>query len=258
MALMLPGRGRAGFQESTEPVRLIAGVDRIGLCGRFATVSRHHHAAPVLVIGMDGPLRFIADRTHESRAVMIAPGFSHAVDPRGGRLAMFVLPAHAGRADRGPPLRDLPDWKGWMEIGEAVYRQQLLDFAAIDRLVARQIRNLEPIDDRLRAALELVTRTSDTNLAIDEVASAVSLSASRLMNLANAQLGTSLRTYRRWVRAFHVARAFAAGESLTDAAYAAGFSSSAHLSAATREHFGVRPSDVVNPHHRAAIRIAQS
>lgn len=104
-------------------------------------------------------------------------------------------------------------------------------------------------------ATDAIASSLHTNLAITELAADARLSPSRLMALAREQLGVSLRGYRRWLRAFHVARAYAAGASLTSAAHAAGFASSAHLSAAVREHFGIRPSHVLNPHNRAAITL---
>lgn len=256
------GRPQAGFQEPTAPpsgspavgggVRLIAGVERVGLCGRFPEVSRHQHAAPAVVVGVDGPLGFRADRTHDSRAVWIQPGFSHAVDTRGGRLAMFVLPPGADRG--GAPLRDLADPGRWVALGEAVFRSELTDFAEIDHAVARARLPGSMLDDRLRRALDALTGTLDENTSIEEVASAARLSASRLMTLAHTQLGASLRSYRRWLRAFQVARAFAGGASLTDAALASGFASSAHLSTAARAHFGIRPSDILTARSRSIIR----
>lgn len=232
----------------------MAGGERIGLCGHFAEVSRHRHAAPAVVIGVDGPLRFVAERTHQSRAVLVEPGFAHAVDTGGGRLAMFVLAPHAQRRQGGAPLRDLPDPRGWAALGEAVFRQELTDFTEIDHRLEGGRLGLRPIDDRLRTALGVVGATVDQNVSIDDIASAAGLSGSRLMNLAHAQLGASLRSYRRWLRAFRVARDYAAGASLTEAALAAGFSSSAHLSAAARAHFGIRPSDILTPRNRAAVR----
>jgi AraC-like DNA-binding protein len=251
---MVPGTGGTRFQEPTGGVRLIAGVQRVGLCGRFPEVSRHRHAAPALVIGVDGPLRFIADRTHVSQAVLIEPGFSHAVDTRGGRLAVFILPPGSRPAGGQAPLRDLCRPAHWIDLAEAVFRRQLTDFTEIDRRLARERLDIGSMDSRLRVALDLLTDTLEDNLPIQEVASAARLSASRLMTLAHQQLGTSLRTYRRWLRAFRVARDYAAGASLTEAAIAAGFSSSAHLSAAARDHFGIRPSDILTPANRATIR----
>jgi hypothetical protein len=116
MGVMMPTRGPQYFQESTAAVKLLAGADRIALCGRFPAIARHQHAAPAIVVGLDGPLHFVATRTHTSRAALIAPGFSHAVATAGGRVAMFVLPPHA--ESRGAlPVRDLPHPCAWVEIG---------------------------------------------------------------------------------------------------------------------------------------------
>jgi AraC-like DNA-binding protein len=246
-----PGR----FQESTAGVRLLAGTERVGLCGHFPSVSRHQHAAPSLVIGIDGPIRLVADRTHESRAALIVPGFSHAVDLRGGRLAMFVLPPHARSGEGVSPVRDLRRPRDWVALGEAVYRGELSDFGEVDALLARERFQDHPIDDRLKTALDVLAQNLDDNVSIDFIGSAARLSPSRLMGLAHSQLSTSFRHYRRWLRAFRVARDYAAGASLTEAAIAAGFSSSAHLSATARAHFGIRPSDILIAQNRSQIRV---
>jgi transcriptional regulator GlxA family with amidase domain len=149
----------------------------------------------------------------------------------------------------------LAEPKRWIELGEVMARRELDDFTEIDHALASERLELRPIDERLQRAVAVLAETLDVNVGIDEVASAARLSASRLMSLAQTQLGVSLRGYRRWLRAFQVARGYAAGASLTGAAIAAGFSSSAHLSSATREHFGIRPSDVLKPGNRPAIRI---
>jgi AraC-like DNA-binding protein len=250
----MPRSRKARFQEPTaQAVPLIAGPERIGLCGRFPQVAHHHHAAPAIVVGIDGPLRFVAGKTHDSRAALIAPGFAHAVQAHGGRLAMFVLPTHVLSRHDLLPVRDLPHPLRWVELGQAVLRGQVTSFAPVDEVLASEQLELPPIDDRLRRALEVLGAALDQNLPVARAAAAAHLSPSRLMAIAREQLGVSLRVHRRWLRAFSVARAYATGASLTEAALAAGFASSAHLSAAAREHFGIRPSDILSPHNRRAI-----
>ncbi len=242
------------FQESTESaVHLLVGEERLALGGRAPDIRRHRHAAPAVIVGVDGPLRLVADRTHETRACLIAPGFSHAVDAGGGRIAVFLLPAYA-LSGSGSELRDLSASSSWVELGDAVVRQELDGFDPVDRLLARERLGTRPVDERLHVAIRALAGALDENVSMEEIASAARLSPSRLMALAREQLGTSLRPYRRWLRAFDVARTYAAGASLTEAAIAAGFSSSAHLSIAAREQFGIRPSDVLVPQHRALIR----
>jgi AraC-like DNA-binding protein len=252
----MPDRRRGDFQEPTEGVGLLAGEGRIALCGRIDEIRAHRHAAPAVVVGVDGPLGFVAGRTHRSAAALIAPGFVHAVATFGGRIAVFLLPPYAMTKDRLPPISDLSHPRRWVELGDAVLRGELDDFAAVDRCLARERRGARPVDDRLRAALDAIGEALDENLPVEHLAARARISPSRLMALSREQLGASLRTVRRWLRTFRVARDYAAGATLTDAALAAGFSSSAHLSMAAREHFGIRPSDILSPENRGAMRAA--
>jgi AraC-like DNA-binding protein len=250
----VPKAPRDGFQEPAAP-RVVVGVDRVALAGRFTDIRTHRHAAPVIVVGLDGPVRFTAGgREHVGRAVAVAPGFEHAVDARGGRLGLFLMPAHAVGGDL--PVRELGRSRTWRELGEALAAGDLTDLAAIDASFARDNPHARPLDDRLHEAIAGLLDRLDENVSIDEAADSVGLSASRLMALAHAQIGAPLRTYRRWLRAIRVAREYAAGASLTQAALSAGFASSAHLAMAAREHFGIRPSDVLTHRGRAAIHAA--
>lgn len=226
-------------------MHLLVGADRVALSGHLGEIRRHAHATAAVVVGLDRPLRFVADdRSRESRAALLAPGFSHAVEVRGSRVAVFLLPAVAARA----PLRDLHPGT-WLELADHVGR--LDDFEPIDRALAREV--AAPIDDRLAEVIEQMAERLDQNVPLDELAAGVRLSAARLMTLAREQLGVPLREYRRWLRTFRVARQYAAGASLTGAALDAGFSSSAHLSVAARAHFGIRPSQVLSPANRSRI-----
>lgn len=237
-----------------EGIRLLVGADRIALSGALSGIGTHRHASTAVVVGVDGPLRFVADRTHRSRAALIEPGFSHAVDVgQSGRISVFLLPPHAISRSRLAPIADLPDPGAWVELAQALLRAEISDFEPVDHLLARAALDTRPIDDRLRFAISALWQTLDDNVPIEAIAADAKLSPSRLMGLARAQLGTSLRRYRRWLRMFRVARDYSAGASLTRAALEAGFSSSAHLSAAAREHFGIRPSQILTPRSRSAI-----
>jgi len=248
----MPGSRRADFQEPPDRLRLLAGPDRIALGGALDDITTHHHASPVIIVGLDRPLRLVAGRTHTSRAALIAPGFSHAVDVAGGRIAVFVLPPHAMSRAAMAPVADLAHPGAWLELGGALVRGALTDFAPVDRAIACD-RGARPIDDRLRRVLDALRDRLDENLPIEVIAADVGLSPSRLMSLAHAQIGSSLRSVRRWLRTFAVVRDYAAGASLTTAALDAGFASSSHLSAAAREHFGIRPSQILSPRTRTAI-----
>ena len=57
-------------------------------------------------------------------------------------------------------------------------------------------------------------------------------------------VGLPLRRYLLWLRLQDAVQAIAAGAPLTDAAHAAGFADSAHLSRTFRRMFGITPSDL--------------
>ncbi len=75
-----------------------------------------------------------------------------------------------------------------------------------------------------------------------DVAARVGVSASRLTHLFTDQVGIPLRRYVLWLRLQAVITRVKAGDDLTDAAHAAGFADSAHLSRTCREMFGLPPS----------------
>jgi AraC-like DNA-binding protein len=248
----------SGFHDSLGSVRVIADAERVAIGGRLGAVSRHRLAATAVVVGVDGPLRLRAERVHEGRAVLVRPGCWHSIDAPEGRLAVFFLSPQALRTDHLHWVQDLPHPARWIELGHALLKRELHGFEPIDDCLAREDLKARAIDERLRLALDALRDALDENLAIEEVAASAHISASRLMTLAHEQLGTSLRAYRRWLRAFRVVRDYAGGSSLTEAAFAAGFASSPHLSKVVREQFGIRPSDILHPANRAAIRVIEA
>ena len=251
----MPDRSGPGFQEPLARLQILAESDRVALAGHLGNVGRHRLSAPAIVIGVDGDLRLRSERLHQGRAMLVRPGRWHSFDPTAGRMAVFLLPPSALRSDQLDWVQELstPGW--WLEIAQALLDRKLTTWEPIDRCLAQERVAARPIDDRLRSALSTLEGALDENLAIEELAAIAALSSSRLMTLVREQLGTSLRGYRRWLRTFRVVQDYAAGRSLTEAAFAAGFASSPHLSVAAREQFGIRPSDVLCPANRATIRV---
>lgn len=250
MVITMPSRRRADFQESIAPLRLVVGADRFALGGALDGIGAHRHASPAVVVGLDRPVGMIAaGGALRTRVALVAPGFAHAVEVAGGRIAVFMLPPMSREALA--PIAALPA-APWLELGQAVLAGDASVLAALATLEAR-IPRARPLDARLQRLVGALHAQLDDNVPLAELAGAVGLSEPRVMALARAQLGAPLRYVRRWLRTFAVARDYAAGASLTTAALAAGFASSAHLSIAAREHFGIRPSQILSPRTRDAI-----
>lgn len=77
---------------------------------------------------------------------------------------------------------------------------------------------------------------------VEVAAELAGLSPMRFQHVFTETVGLPFRRYRQWRRMGRVVRALAEGENLTSAAYAAGFSNSAHLSTAFKAMFGLNPS----------------
>ena len=100
-------------------------------------------------------------------------------------------------------------------------------------------------DHRILSALERMRNDPRRSHSLAELAARAGLSSSRFLHLFKAQTGVPLRRYRLWNRMGAAVGAFRHGVSLTEAAHAAGFASSAHFSTAFRDMFGMTPSELV-------------
>jgi AraC family transcriptional regulator len=91
---------------------------------------------------------------------------------------------------------------------------------------------------RVKALLKERVQSAPT---LAELAASVHLSPSRLRHLFAAQARSSFRAYLLWLRLQKALAAFNRGGNWTQAAHAAGFADSAHLSRTFRRMFGVSP-----------------
>lgn len=103
-------------------------------------------------------------------------------------------------------------------------------------------RNSRPDIARVVAA---IGREPENFATVESAARLIGLSPTRFQHVFTETVGMPFRRYRQWRRMGQVIRALADGENLTQAAYAAGFANSAHLSTAFRAMFGLRPSQLI-------------
>ncbi len=85
----------------------------------------------------------------------------------------------------------------------------------------------------------------EQRLPATELAQAAALSVSQLERLFSGRLGLSVRRMVLWQRLRVALGEALAGASLTEAAMAAGFADSAHLSRSLRQQFGIRASEAL-------------
>lgn len=214
--------------------------------GAGGQADAHAHHAIQLVLALDRPMSVVLDRERPLRrwGVLVPAGVPHAFDSHGGRIVLALADATGprgaalARLARDLATRELSprleppatpgDLAGW-------WHQQLQRLGLPTDPQAPRSPAVELAVDHVEAVLPGLPRLA-------EAAAAASISPSRLTRLFTHELGVPFRRFVLWSRIKHAADALQRGLDLTDAAAAAGFSDSAHLSRTFRSHFGMPPS----------------
>ena len=110
-------------------------------------------------------------------------------------------------------------------------------------------------DERVRVVIERIRQDPTDNLSNDALAETVGLSGDRLQRLFKDATGIPIRRYRLWHRLFVTSTMMAMGSSLTEAALAAGFSDSSHLTNVFRNMLGMSPSTVLRRSRQIRILV---
>lgn len=100
------------------------------------------------------------------------------------------------------------------------------------------------VDPRIRCAFAEIDRRLDEPLMLAEVAAHVGLSEGRFRHLFVKETGVAFRPYVLWARLNHALALGYSGVSWTEAAHAANFADSAHLTRTCRRMFGIAPSSI--------------
>lgn len=217
----------------------------IGVFQGAAGDNEHHaHFAHQIVIGRQSEVEvgLLPGRIH-GPGIAIPANALHCVAPADVLLVYLDPLTEEGRAlFQGTASKE-------RVLSESLCQQLLDSFQSLEllRQTLRAALNL-PFPPALDMRLPTVIATLQTSIAsgvnIDREALAqiIDLSPSRFSHWFVDQTGLPLRRYRKWLRLTVAINHVAQSASLTDAAHAAGFADSAHLSRTFREMFGINPS----------------
>lgn len=103
----------------------------------------------------------------------------------------------------------------------------------------------EPLHPGLTRAIRIGAHPAGEPPGLGALAARTGISASRLGHLFADQLGLPYPAWRRWTMLRHAINAVRSGSTLTEAAHAAGFADSAHLSRTCRAMFGITPTEAL-------------
>ena len=225
-------------------------------------VTVHAHHAIQVTLALSGTVRLRSAASPVSSPMLgavVASDHPHTFDGRGATVAMiFVEPeSPLGRALHGlcreAGAAELDGaraaeasrlltacWAGSQQRAELIAAAE----AAVQALAAQQPSERAPFDARIARAIDLIGAQLAQPLRIGTIARAVHLSPGRLRHLFVEQTGVTFRGYVLWQRMQLVLHAIEAGSTLTEAAHAAGFADSAHLTRTFRRMFGTAPSGI--------------
>lgn len=249
-------RREIGFQKPAA-AQLFSWGARALYLGPAMGLTPHRNAVGVLAIGIDGPFALAHDPhdpaagVRACRSAVIAPNTLHHLSAR-GRMGFLYVDAASADLQRMRSLAQVQTPRAAFELTVAEDLVRVLRALAED-CIGWEVARLEleqrilskpnaAPDPRIVQALAALQSQPGARPSLAQLAGAVGLSDSRFRRLFKAATGLPFRRYRLWLAMEVAVEAVTRGESLTAAALDAGFSSSAHLSAAFREMFGLEPS----------------
>ncbi len=221
----------------------------------------HDHHALQIAVALDGVCLF-RDRVDgtwaEFRGAIVRSHRPHQFEVEGATMAqLFIEPETVeGRrlrerfVDDISPLPEAPRRAMAQLLGDALRSnaqadQMIAAARAATLLLAGVTEPIAHSDARIDQAMAYIQSNIDAPITLGQAAAASCLSPGRFRHLFVAQTGTSFRAYVLWTR-LNVAIQFAmAGRSWTEAAHAAGFADSAHLTRTFRRMFGINPAALV-------------
>ena len=222
----------------------------------------HEHHALQIALALDGACRFRSDPAGNwlaGRGAIVRPHRRHEFEVSSATVAqLFVEPEtlqgrtliqRIAQADVTPLLE--PQRREMAAILLRAHR----DGASAEDLVAAAKQaiavlsgSLEPrsaVDRRVAKAIDYIRANITAPLSLPEVAAAVALSPSRFRHLFVEQTGAAFRAYVLWLRLNLAVEVAMTGESWTDAAQAAGFADSAHMTRTFKRMIGMNPATLV-------------
>jgi len=214
-----------------------------------------HHAIQVTLALSGGEVRFRSPEADWSSftAVMIAADHTHAFEACGEFVAqIFTEPeSRDGRMLRqryGQAIASLAgnDFADEAAALATAYAEGATDEELVARaravtakLTTTQASPAKPLDKRIERAIDVVRERLGEAITMTKIADAVHLSPERFRHLFLEETGVRFRPYVLWLRLELAVASYAAGNNLTEAAYAGGFADSAHFSRTFKRMFGL-------------------
>lgn len=215
------------------------------LHGPMGSLPHHaHHSVQVAVA--DAGSFVIEDgegREQRARAAIVPPDVAHAFRARDATGLVAHVDPESALGRELTELVEQPDSvAAWCSAGTTLTNsKRLWNGIGLQTSPEAEPTERHPAIDA--AIVAITARVALGPIRLRDVAADVHISESRLAHLFTRDLGLPFRAYIRWARLQRAVAVVAEGASLTEAAHAAGFVDSSHLTRVCRRAFGAPPSD---------------
>ncbi|MFC2176442.1 helix-turn-helix domain-containing protein [Bacteroidota bacterium] len=123
------------------------------------------------------------------------------------------------------------------------------DWASARQMIEQIFKCSSPVDpikkdDRIQRIMAFIEANIDSEITTQSLMDVAHLSESRLLHLFKKHVGLPIRNYLLWYRLQVALKHVISGQSLTTAAYEAGFSDQAHMTRTCVKMLGIPPSTI--------------
>ena len=240
---------------------MLFSYDHIAYIACYQTPQLHRHFAKHIMISLGGALEGrIEGDIVTCEGIGIQSGAEHTVCSRKGELLLYLYDETCDAAEllnerylKGREYAVLEP-ELCEKIRTLVKTQTLT--GETDRLIIQELHLAArkdtdahgKYDDRITEVLDYIHASESLQVGsiIKELCSVACLSESRLSHLFRENMGISLAGYLTFVKVAKTYEYVLLGESITEAAIHAGFSSSAHFAAVNKKNFGISARELEN------------
>ena len=219
-------------------------------------LTAHRNPVGVVVIGIDGEFGLARDPGNPetgwdtAHSAVIPPGMLHELGHTPSTMGFLYMDAQSRDLQRVMAAAGRVNPRAAYDLAlDADLRDILSSFAGgeISRSDSRSrlavlLGDSIDIDPRVRSAVAQLHANPSARPSLEQLAGEAGFSPGHFARLFRTATGIPLRRYRLWVAMGAAMRSIMNGNTLTEAAFQAGFSSSAHFSTTFRAMFGLEPS----------------
>jgi len=220
--------------------------------GNNIKTEKHAHHALEFIFGIEKPFDLITDNVTFTNinGVVINPNYPHQfIGASAQYLFIFLEPellqTNQIKKHYNLASQEIVKLSSLLAFPNS---ESVIDFSFFVQTLKIPIIHNEiwQIDNRIKAVLGLIkSKLREGKISSNMIAKSIYLSESRFSHLFKSQIGIPVRKYILWCRIQESMKELLKGSNLTESAYAAGFSDSAHLSRTFLKMFGVSPSSLL-------------